>query len=157
MKLIRFGPPGREKPGVILPDGTWRDTSAFTPDYNEAFFGSDGPARLAVGEHIHHAAVGAARHPGAGYLLVGQYGNEWLARVALVQRCLEIGRLRAIGELHVFGGQDAAAHRREVGGEHDLRTDLGGFGGYQAIRWDARNRVYLGASESRKDGQAAGW
>jgi gamma-glutamyltranspeptidase/glutathione hydrolase len=40
---------------------------------------------------------------------------------------------------------------------HDLRTDLGGFGGYQAIRWDARNRVYLGASESRKDGQAAGW
>jgi gamma-glutamyltranspeptidase/glutathione hydrolase len=40
---------------------------------------------------------------------------------------------------------------------HDLRTDLGGFGGYQAIRWDAKNRVYLGASESRKDGQAAGW
>ena len=47
MKLIRFGPPGREKPGVILPDGTWRDVSAFTPDYNEAFFGSDGPTRLA--------------------------------------------------------------------------------------------------------------
>lgn len=40
---------------------------------------------------------------------------------------------------------------------HDIRTDLGGFGGYQAIRWDARNRVYLGASESRKDGQAAGY
>ncbi len=40
---------------------------------------------------------------------------------------------------------------------HDLRTDLGGFGGYQAIQWDAKNKVYLGASESRKDGQAAGW
>jgi gamma-glutamyltranspeptidase/glutathione hydrolase len=40
---------------------------------------------------------------------------------------------------------------------HDLRIDLGGFGGYQAIRWDAKDRVYLGASESRKDGQAAGW
>ncbi|PAW63320.1 MAG: gamma-glutamyltransferase [Opitutia bacterium Tous-C1TDCM] len=40
---------------------------------------------------------------------------------------------------------------------HDLRIDLGGFGGYQAIRWDETNRVYLGASESRKDGQAAGW
>ncbi len=40
---------------------------------------------------------------------------------------------------------------------HDLRIDLGGFGGYQAIRWDEANRVYLGASESRKDGQAAGW
>jgi gamma-glutamyltranspeptidase/glutathione hydrolase len=40
---------------------------------------------------------------------------------------------------------------------HDIRTDLGGFGGYQAIEWDAKNRIYLGASESRKDGQAAGW
>jgi gamma-glutamyltranspeptidase/glutathione hydrolase len=40
---------------------------------------------------------------------------------------------------------------------HDIRSDLVGFGGYQAIRWDAKNRVYYGASESRKDGQAAGW
>ncbi len=40
---------------------------------------------------------------------------------------------------------------------HDVRVDLGGFGGYQAIRWDAKNRVYFGASESRKDGQAAGF
>ena len=31
------------------------------------------------------------------------------------------------------------------------------YGGYQAIRWDTVNRVYLGASESRKDGQAAGY
>jgi gamma-glutamyltranspeptidase / glutathione hydrolase len=40
---------------------------------------------------------------------------------------------------------------------HDIRTDLGGFGGYQAILWDAKNHTYLGASESRKDGQAAGY
>jgi gamma-glutamyltranspeptidase/glutathione hydrolase len=40
---------------------------------------------------------------------------------------------------------------------HDIRVDLGGYGGYQAIRWDAQNRVYFGASESRKDGQAAGY
>ncbi len=40
---------------------------------------------------------------------------------------------------------------------HDIRVDLGGFGGYQAIMWDAKNRVYYGASESRKDGQAAGY
>jgi gamma-glutamyltranspeptidase/glutathione hydrolase len=31
------------------------------------------------------------------------------------------------------------------------------FGGFQGILWDAVNRVYLGASESRKDGQAAGY
>jgi gamma-glutamyltranspeptidase/glutathione hydrolase len=40
---------------------------------------------------------------------------------------------------------------------HDIRTDLGGYGGYQAILWDAKNRVYHGASESRKDGCAMGW
>jgi gamma-glutamyltranspeptidase/glutathione hydrolase len=33
----------------------------------------------------------------------------------------------------------------------------GAFGGYQAILWDATNQVYIGASESRKDGQAAGY
>ena len=33
----------------------------------------------------------------------------------------------------------------------------GGHGGYQAILWDSRNQVYFGASESRKDGQAAGY
>lgn len=35
---------------------------------------------------------------------------------------------------------------------HDIRTDLGGYGGYQAILWDSTNKVYHGASESRKDG-----
>lgn len=36
-------------------------------------------------------------------------------------------------------------------------TPTGGFGGYQAIRWDKANRVYIGASEARKDGQAVGY
>jgi len=40
---------------------------------------------------------------------------------------------------------------------HDIRTDLGGYGGYQAILWDAKNKVYHGASESRKDGCAIGY
>ena len=33
----------------------------------------------------------------------------------------------------------------------------GSLGGYQAIRWDAVNNVYWGASESRKDGCAIGY
>jgi len=37
------------------------------------------------------------------------------------------------------------------------RTTAGSFGGYQAIRVDADRKVYFGASESRKDGQAAGY
>ena len=40
---------------------------------------------------------------------------------------------------------------------HKIQWDLGGYGGYQAIMWDEINGVYYGASESRKDGQAAGY
>src|SRR5450759_1952613 len=40
---------------------------------------------------------------------------------------------------------------------HTIQWDLGGYGGYQAIMWDEKNRVWFGASESRKDGQAAGY
>jgi hypothetical protein len=46
MKLIRFGDPGREKPGLQLEDGTRLDASAFGSDYDEAFFGGSGLARL---------------------------------------------------------------------------------------------------------------
>ncbi len=40
---------------------------------------------------------------------------------------------------------------------HKIEWTIGGFGGYQAIKWDGKNKVFYGASESRKDGQAAGW
>lgn len=40
---------------------------------------------------------------------------------------------------------------------HRVSDEPGYFGGYQAIMWDAENKVYYGASESRKDGQAAGY
>ena len=40
---------------------------------------------------------------------------------------------------------------------HTIQWDLGGFGGYQAIMWDDKNKVWFGASESRKDGQASGY
>ena len=40
---------------------------------------------------------------------------------------------------------------------HRTGTARGIYGGYQAILWDDKNKVYHGASESRKDGQAAGY
>jgi gamma-glutamyltranspeptidase/glutathione hydrolase len=40
---------------------------------------------------------------------------------------------------------------------HSIQWDLGGYGGYQAIMRDPETGVYYGASESRKDGQAAGY
>ena len=40
---------------------------------------------------------------------------------------------------------------------HKVSFDVGGYGGYQAIMFDPEQKVYYGASESRKDGQAAGY
>jgi len=40
---------------------------------------------------------------------------------------------------------------------HRIQWNLGGYGGYQAIMRDDKNKVLYGASESRKDGQAAGY
>lgn len=40
---------------------------------------------------------------------------------------------------------------------HHVEWALGPYGGYQAIRRDPDTGVYYGASESRKDGQAAGY
>jgi gamma-glutamyltranspeptidase/glutathione hydrolase len=40
---------------------------------------------------------------------------------------------------------------------HRIRVETDGFGGYQAIMYDAARDLYIGASEFRKDGQAAGY
>lgn len=40
---------------------------------------------------------------------------------------------------------------------HKIQWDLGDYGGYQAIMRDEKNKVWYGASESRKDGQASGY
>jgi 2-keto-4-pentenoate hydratase/2-oxohepta-3-ene-1,7-dioic acid hydratase in catechol pathway len=46
MKLIRFGNPGQEKPGLLLSDNRRIDASAFGEDYTEDFFATDGLKRL---------------------------------------------------------------------------------------------------------------
>lgn len=46
MKLIRFGKPGQEKPGLILSDGTQIETSKITDDYDSGFFNNGGIKRL---------------------------------------------------------------------------------------------------------------
>lgn len=47
MKLIRFGEPGKEKPGVHV-DGKNYDLSGLVNDYDEAFFANDGIGRLSA-------------------------------------------------------------------------------------------------------------
>ena len=46
MKLIRFGEPGREKPGIELEDGTRLDVSGRVEDYTPDFFAGNGLDKL---------------------------------------------------------------------------------------------------------------
>lgn len=42
MRLIRFGPPGQEQPGLLLPDGRRLDASSVCGEYDEPFFANGG-------------------------------------------------------------------------------------------------------------------
>jgi 2,4-didehydro-3-deoxy-L-rhamnonate hydrolase len=46
MRLIRFGAPGTEKPGLLLKDDTRVDVSSAFGDYDELFFANDGVEKL---------------------------------------------------------------------------------------------------------------
>ena len=46
MKLVRFGPKGREKPGLIAPDGTLRNLSAHVADIGWNELSAAGQKRL---------------------------------------------------------------------------------------------------------------
>lgn len=46
MKLVRFGPPGREKPGIIDSQGKIRDLSGVVPDINGATLSPEGLAKI---------------------------------------------------------------------------------------------------------------
>ncbi len=63
------------------------------------------------------------------------------------------------GTVHLEPGFDAAATEglRQRGHRIEPMGSRAAFGGYQAIRHDLGRAVYLGASESRKDGHAAGY
>ena len=61
------------------------------------------------------------------------------------------------GTLNLESGIGYDIIRTLVRKGHKIQWAAGGYGGYQAIMWDEKNRVYFGASESRKDGQAAGY
>ncbi|MGB5647332.1 MAG: gamma-glutamyltransferase [Muriicola sp.] len=61
------------------------------------------------------------------------------------------------GTLNLESGFDYKTIRELRKKGHRISFSVGIYGGYQAIGVDTANRVYTGASESRKDGQAAGY
>lgn len=67
------------------------------------------------------------------------------------------GRMRDGGTVLLESGFDAAVVAELERRGHHITQARDGFGGYQAILWDGSRQAYFGASESRKDGQAAGY
>ena len=61
------------------------------------------------------------------------------------------------GVVNLESGFPAESVRSLLDKGHRLGWDLGGYGGYQAILRDPKTGAYYGASESRKDGMAAGY
>jgi len=62
-----------------------------------------------------------------------------------------------IGTVEMESGFSAAAKAELAKRGYTLAPGTGNFGGYQAILWDPKAKVYWGATEMRKDGQAAGY
>jgi gamma-glutamyltranspeptidase/glutathione hydrolase len=67
------------------------------------------------------------------------------------------GEMTDGGQIVLESGFDYETIRNLMSKGHNIGFELGSYGGYQAIMYDKENGVYYGASESRKDGQAAGY
>ncbi|WP_420809715.1 gamma-glutamyltransferase [Idiomarina seosinensis] len=61
------------------------------------------------------------------------------------------------GTIHLENGFSKHTRRELIKMGHTLQEAVGPFGGYQAIWKNHKEDVYYGASESRKDGHAAGY
>ncbi|MBZ6377751.1 gamma-glutamyltransferase [Pacificimonas flava] len=68
-----------------------------------------------------------------------------------------LGRMSDGGVLQVESGVPLETVRQLEARGHQVEYTTGPFGGYQAIWKDPETGVYWGASEMRKDGQAAGY
>jgi gamma-glutamyltranspeptidase / glutathione hydrolase len=66
-------------------------------------------------------------------------------------------RMEDSGNITLESGYSYETIRDLMRKGHKVGFGLGGYGGYQAIMFDVKNKVYHGASESRKDGHSAGF
>jgi len=69
----------------------------------------------------------------------------------------QVVRMNDGGEVELESGFAYETVRALMEKGHHVTFADGSYGGYQAIMWDEKNRVWHGASEGRKDGQAAGY
>ena len=67
------------------------------------------------------------------------------------------GEMQDGGTVHLESGISSSTRKALEAKGHRIGASDGSFGGYQAIMRDHEEGVYHGASEVRKDGQAAGY
>jgi gamma-glutamyltranspeptidase/glutathione hydrolase len=67
------------------------------------------------------------------------------------------GESRGTGTVTLENGFTQNTYLALIKKGHRIGFDIGGYGGYQAILYNEKQGVYYGASESRKDGYAAGY
>jgi 2,4-didehydro-3-deoxy-L-rhamnonate hydrolase len=138
MKLFRFGAPGAEKPGMVLPDGARVDASGFSADWNEAFFalGPEGFSELA---HWVKADSGKAPRVSAGVRLAAAVARpSKIVCIGLNYRdhARESGAALP-GEPIVFLKASSAL----AGPEDDLRLPVGG----DKTDWEVELALVIGA------------
>ena len=98
MKLVRYGPAGAEKPGLIDADGTLRDLSAQVPDIAGAALSDEGLDRLRALDPASLPAVpGTPRlgPPVAGigkFLCIGLFNIEPIAARLVEDEPVVVGR-----------------------------------------------------------------
>jgi len=134
---------------------------------------------------FHTIIPGFVMHDGQPWLAFGVMGGDMQPQghVQVLTNMIDFGmnvqeagdaaRWRHFGSATPTGlpSQGIGTVKLESGFDKDLKAELekrgykviwatpgsGGFGGYEAIMYDARNHVYWGASEMRKDGEVIGY
>jgi len=141
------------------------------------------PNVYAPGKRPFHTIIPAfVTRDGYRYLSFGVMGGSMQPQghVQIMMNLIDFGmNLQEAGDaprIHHGGSSQPTGERMEEGGVvylepgfpsqtrgdleargHQLGERSGIFGGYQAVMWDNERKVYVGASESRKDGHAAGY
>jgi 2-keto-4-pentenoate hydratase/2-oxohepta-3-ene-1,7-dioic acid hydratase in catechol pathway len=86
MKLLRYGPQGQEKPGVLDAQGRIRDVSSLCDDFTPAFFADDSLSRLQAADVESLPVVNDAPRLGS---CVAQPGNFIAIGLNYVQHAIE--------------------------------------------------------------------
>ncbi len=144
MKLLRFGPKGKEKPGLVDGQGVVRDLSGVLPDLTASALGKDSLARLAA---IDPASLPAVANPGriapivadiGKFLCVGLNYSDHAAESGMAVPSEPVLFMKAISA--IIGANDAVVLPKESK-KSDWEVELGVVIGTKARYVDIDNAL----------------